>query len=276
MKTVKKVLGGIFLLLLGSIAYLFLTLSDEFKDQDNPVSNSPSKMFDKSAIVFDAITIYGTNGVTMEKLVHAAHVAAQWLDNDENGQVDDKTLRQTLEDNKATVVMSKDGFSGAGMAKVMASFSGYALQDLYAEETNNPTRRDASQEEIHHIVLNAGWQKMLPAIFSEHKSDNSKLYRIWKYANDNGYYSYDDPTCNDGCKTTEFFYLATAAYLDSQADLFLDEMRLKTVDVLKEHIPEIFEIFESNEYVYPLHKWPDGQYTFRHNIKYLGENAPES
>ncbi len=272
MKKVKKVLIGILLLLVVVIAYLFLTISDEFKDQEHPVSNSPSKVFDKSAVVFDAITIFGTKDVPKEKLEHAANVAAQWLDNDEDGQVDDETLRRTLEKNKATVVMSKEGFSAAGMAKVMSSFSGYALQDLYAVETNNPSRRDASQEEIHHIIVNAGWQKMLPEIFSDQKKDNSKLYRIWKYANDNGHYSYADPTCDDACKTVEFFYLATAAYLDSQADLFSDEMRLKTVEALREHIPKIFEIFESKDYVYPVHQWPNGQYTFQKNIKYLKGN----
>lgn len=39
----------------------------------------------------------------------------------------------------------------------MTSFLGYSIQDLSAEETNNPERRDASQEEIHHIIMNAGF-----------------------------------------------------------------------------------------------------------------------
>ena len=39
------------------------------------------------------------------------------------------------------------------------------LQDLSAQETSNPTRRDASQEEIHHLIMAAGWTTMLPEIF---------------------------------------------------------------------------------------------------------------
>lgn len=251
MKTVKKVLGGILLLLVGVIAYLFITLSDEFKDQENPVSNSSTKMFDKSAMIFDAIIIYGTNGVAQEKLEHAVNVAVQWLDNDKNGQVDNEALRWTLVENRATVVMSKDGFSSIGMAKVIAGFSSHMLQDWYVGETNILLRRDASQEEIHHITVNTECQKMLPKIFSDQKKDNSKLHRILKYANDNGHCSYADPTCDDAYKRVEFFYLTTDAYLDSQADLFSDEMQLRTTNEPRQHIPEIFEIFESNDYVYP-------------------------
>lgn len=270
MTLAKKILIILLVLIVGGFIYLQLANPDEFKNQDNPVSNSPLGMFDKSAVIFDAVTIYGTNLVPVEKLVHAAKVTAQWLDNNQDGQIDDENLRQTLIKNKPVVLMSKDGFSTLAFTEIMAKLSGHSLQDLSAEETNNPSRRDASQEETHHIIVNAGWQKLFPRIFGDQRNDNSKLYRIWKYANDNGYYSYDDPTCDDACKTVEFFYLATAAYLDSQADLFSDEMRLKTVTALKEQIPEIIEIFESEDYVYPTKMWPDGNYEFPENIEYFG------
>lgn len=270
MKLLKKKILIILLLVIGVFAYLKLTVPDEFKNQENLLANSPLGMFDKSAVIFDAITIYGTNGVPVEKLKHAANVTAQWLDNDQNGQIDDMNLQETLIKNKPVVIMSKDGFSTLAMVQIMSKFSGHSIQDLSAEETNNPSRRDASQEEIHHIIMNAGFQKMLPEIFSDQESVGSTLYKIWKYANDNDYYVYDDPTCDDACKTTEFVYLATAAYLDSQADLFSDEMRVKTRAELKKKLPGIIEIFESNAYVYPIHIWPDGNYKYNNNIKYFG------
>lgn len=266
----KKIILIIVLLLVGGFIYLQFITADEFKNQEDPVSNSPLGMFDKSAVIFDAITIYGTNGVPVEKLKHAAKVTAQWLDNDQNGEIDDTNLQETLIKNKPVVIMSKDGFSTLAMVQIMSKFSGHSIQDLSAEETNNPSRRDASQEEIHHIIMNAGFQKMVPRIFSDQESVGSTLYKIWKYANDNDYYVYDDPTCDDACKTTEFVYLATAAYLDSQADLFSDEMRVKTRAALKEKLPGILEIFESNAYVYPIHIWPDGNYKYDDNINYFG------
>ena len=267
---IKKILLAILAIILVGFIYLFFAESDEFKDSKSQVSNSPIGMFDKSAIIFEAITIYGTKDVPTDKLKHAAQVAAQWLDNNEDGIIDDVKLQTTLQKNKAIVVMSKNGFSMMAMAKIASKFSEYTLQDLYAKETNNPNRRDASQEEIHHIIINAGFQKTQPKVFSDKKDVQSKLYKIWKFANDNGYYSYDDPTCDDACKVTEFVYLATAAYLGSEADLFSDEMRLKNRIALKEKIPEIIEVFESKAYVYPTHKWPDGKYQFSENIQYLG------
>ncbi|WP_211251611.1 hypothetical protein [Maribacter antarcticus] len=270
MRFIKKIVLVVIVLLLVGFVFLKIIIPDEFKSQENPASNSPLDMFDKSAVIFYAITIYGTNGVPAEKLKHAAEVTAQWLDNNQDGQIDDKNLQKALIKNKAVVIMSQDGFSMLPMLQIMSKFSGHALQDLSAEETNNPSRRDASQEEIHHIIMNAGFQKMLPKTFSDQESDGSKLYKIWKYANDNGFYAYDDPTCDDACKTTEFVYLATAAYLDSQADLFSDEMRVKTRMELKEKLPGILELFESNAYIYPIHIWPDGNYKHAKNIKYFG------
>ncbi len=142
------------------------------------------------------------------------------------------------------------------------------MQDLSALETNNPSRRDASPEEIHHLIMNAGWIKLFPKIFSDQKSQASKLYNIWKYANDNKYYAYNDPTCNDACKVTEFVYLATAAYMGSKPDLASNEMRLKNKDQMRSKIPDIFTIFESKDYVYPTKERPNGKYTFSQNITY--------
>ena len=230
----------------------------------------PTRFLKNSAVVFDAILICVTGDVPNLKLKHAAKVTAQWLDNNQDGHIDDENLQKTLIKNKAIVIMSKDGFSAFSMIRIRSKFSSYVLQDLSEEETNNPSRRDASQEEVHHIIMNAGFQKMLPKTFSAQKSDDSTLYKIWKDANDNGFYSYDDSTCDDACKTIEFIYLATAAYLDSQADLFSDEMRVKTRLALKEKLPGITEIFESNTYTYPIHIWPDGNYKYDGNIKYFG------
>jgi hypothetical protein len=48
------------------------------------------------AVVFDAILICVTDDVPNLKLKHAANVAAQWLDNDQNGSIDDPILLSAL------------------------------------------------------------------------------------------------------------------------------------------------------------------------------------
>ena len=271
----KRIITAIIVLALLLVAAFFVYtrffISAEFRAQATPAPACKAAMFDKSALVFDTVLICGTSGVPAEKLSYAANVAAQWLDNDEDGQPDEARLIEAMKPNNPVVIMSANGFSGAAFPQIMSQLRDSRLQDLSAAETNpEGDRRDASQEEIHHVIMNSGWQELAPDIFSEKANSNSKLYKAWKFANDNAHYAYDDPTCDDSCKVTEFVYLATAAYLGSDADLESDEMRLKTREALQTTIPEVIEIFESEDYVYPILKWPDGNYPHQDNLSFFG------
>ncbi|MEM7343172.1 MAG: hypothetical protein AAF485_02935 [Chloroflexota bacterium] len=261
------------ILIVGFVGYYLFITSAEFRAQANPALRCQSAIFDKSALIFDTFLICGTNGVSADKLTHAANVAAEWLDNDEDGQIDEPRLRETFKESKPVVIMSARGVSFTAMPRVSSALSGYQPQDLWAFETN-PTdnSRDASQEEIHHLIMNAGWQRLFPAVFSETASDNSTLYQAWTLADTKAYYVYNDPTCNDSCKVTEFVYLATAAYMEmgAEKDLASDEMRLKTRQTLNETIPAVIQIFESTDYVYPTNQWPDGVYNHSENITFFG------
>lgn len=264
---------GIIILILFSALFLkaYIFVPEEFKNQENYVKNCPTQVFDKSAVIFDVLTICGTKNVTQTKLQHATHVAAQWLDNNQDGVADEPRLIESLKSNKPVVIMSENWFDMMTSTKIFTKLSSQnsLAQDLSATETKpSGDRRDASQEEIHHIIMNAGWIPLFPKVFSDQKSENSKLYRVWKYANDNKIYDYNDPTCNDACKVTEFVYLASAAYLGSSADLQSEELKLKNKKQLQESIPEIIEIFESENYVYPTTIWPNWDYLYSKNLVY--------
>ncbi len=268
-----KYLGiGLVILIGASVLTLNLVVGEEFKSQNQPATLCPTSVFTKSAVVFDSLLICATNLVPDDKMIHAANVAAEWLDNDGDGAIDEPDLGASLKESKSLIVMSFDGFSSAASLTIfpIAIAGGYTLQDLSAQETNDPVRRDASQEEVHHIIMNGGWMRVFPSVFSDQVDDGSKLYAIWKFADDNGHYSYGDPTCDDSCKTVEFFYLATAAYLGSMADLFSDEMRLKDRHAMQETIPGIIDIIESTDYSYPTDHWPTGTYEHQGNIQFFG------
>ena len=148
-----KIIGSVLLLAVIAISIkLFALVPDEFRAGDQAVANCPGDSFDKSATVFDVLTLCATRGVPQDKLTHAARVAA-WLDNDEDGMADNPLVDEKLKANKATVVMSAAGFGFHG-AKIHAALEaeGRFGQDLHAIETNNPARRDAAQEEIHHLI----------------------------------------------------------------------------------------------------------------------------
>ena len=264
-----KVAAALFVAL---FAYVYVTnfISGEFKKANAPALDCVANFFDKQARVFDAITICGTSGVPATKLRHAAAVAAKWLDNDEDGVADEPRLIEALKANNPILVMSAAGFSTAAYVKLAPILTNAVGQDLAANETATTDRRDASQEEIHHLIVNAGWQKLLPDVFSDKANSNSLLYAEWQKAEAGNHYSYGDPTCDSACKTVEFFYLATAAYLGSSADLESDEMRIKNQTELRTKLPGVVAIMENPDYAYPLTVWPDGTYAAEGNIIYTG------
>ena len=208
--------------------------------------------------------------VPQEKISHAANVAAQWLDNNQDGVVDNPAVLEELKKNKATLLMSEMGFSEIKSSTLFAisSQGGFFVQDLHAEETNNPNQRDASQEEIHHLIWGAGFASVYPKVFDDQSRD-SEIYAAWEFSDKKGYYRYDDPTCDDFCKTMEHLYKATAAFLDSSADLAEYEFMIKSSQELQEKHPLMMDIFLSEEYEYPKTIWPDGKYLQGTGIKYL-------
>ena len=71
----------------------------------------PAKFLKQGAVVFDLVLICVTKDVSNEKLKHAAHVTAQWLDNNQDGEIDEKRLRPSLLENRPVLLMSADGFN---------------------------------------------------------------------------------------------------------------------------------------------------------------------
>ena len=141
----KRVLPVIGILILGLGAYFLFYTPAEFRPQADPAPLCQSAAFDKSALVFDSLLICGTSDVPQEKLEHAANVAAEWLDNDGDGIVDEPRLIEAFKTSKPVVIMSSQGISLAAMPNIMRSLSGYQIQDLHAAETDPENgERDAS------------------------------------------------------------------------------------------------------------------------------------
>ena len=273
----KIVIPGIIILLLAPLLYVAVTPWSELRPQDGYLEECPSEVFVKGAIVFDSLLICGTSEVDDAKIVHAANVAAQWLDNDQDGVVDNPEINEKLKESKAVLLMSEKGFSSIFYLNFesVSEERGFFGQDLQDIETNNPTRRDATQEEIHHLIWGAGWAAVYPEVFDD-KSSDSQIYSAWKYSDENQFYQYDDPTCDNYCKVMEHLYKSTAAFLNSSADLCDEEFTIKNSQELAEKHTLIVEVFESDEYNYPQTIWPDGNYLATSGIVYLGiDQVPE-
>lgn len=267
-KTLSRPIGKILaipalVVILLVVALVGITVDDLARGGD-----CKSAIYDKSAKVFDAVVICGTSDVPQEKVDYAAAVAAQWLDNDQDGVADEPRLLEELQATNPVVMMTPSGLSAWPAVRTLIAHRGIAgLQDLGAQETNpGDDRRDAAPEEIHHLIMTAGWQQVWPELFGDVSSGGSTLSQAWTQAEADQVYSYDDTTCDNDCKVVEFVYLASAAYLGSDVDLGTDELRLANRDELATSLPSVIELFESSEYVYPTVVWPNGDYAHPENI----------
>ncbi len=233
--------------------------------------------FSKSATVF-GIKILATKATGDAKILHAAKVMAQYLDNDEDGKVDNQAVVDQLKSVNATLVMFKDEDEADNF-----HYDGPDLnhaQGLWDEETipsfnknSSNSRFDASLEEVLHLITHEGYSEVYPEL-AEKKG--SKLASAMDKAR-GGYfesppanypagawYSYDDKTCEYDCMITEYFYWALTSLMGGQSypgrlNEIGHEWKLNTPEKLKTGDPDVYGILTDPQYGLPS-ILPDGEY----------------
>ena len=82
-----------------------------FDIEANPNANSTAfSNFTKYVRVLDCFSVYAESSISDAKVLHAAAVAAELLDNDEDGEVDDPVLKAELATNGALIpIFAYDG-----------------------------------------------------------------------------------------------------------------------------------------------------------------------
>lgn len=228
----------------------------------------------RKVMVFD-IPIYAVAAVEDAKLLHAANVMAQYLDNDEDGSIDNTTIHNSMKSNKAFLFMWKteadrDNFNPP---------DGFVGQDLGADETipewhsNGHTGPfDAALEEVWHIVTNGGHERAYPNIFSSQSgSEISKAMDVARGGNfqfppasypANAWYTYDDTTCDYNCQVGEYLYWIMSSMLGAQENRLGEinnEWRLNTREKVEITDVKAWAIFTNSTYKIPT-KLPDGTY----------------
>ena len=110
--------------------------------------------FNRKVVVF-GIDIYATSTVEDNKLLHTANIMAQYLDNDEDGMVDDPLVMDKMLENRAFVVIWKNEKDLYNVEPP----SGREGQDLGNDEIHpnfvsngRIGEFDASLEEVLHII----------------------------------------------------------------------------------------------------------------------------
>ncbi len=238
-------------------------------------SDEGLQSFNRKVVVF-GIDIYAVAAVQDAKLLHAANVMAQYLDNDEDGVADDPLVLEKMLENKAFLVMWKNESDLDGMNPP----TGRLGQDLGDEETNpayvsggKTGRFDASLEEVLHIINNAGHSFAYPGVFGQNSGselanamDIARGGQFLSIPNNypaDAWYTYDDSTCDyASCQTIEYLYWALTSMLGAQENR-LDEIghewKLNTSALLESTDSAIFQILSNPAYKMPT-VLPDGTY----------------
>ncbi|MCZ0953090.1 MAG: hypothetical protein OXQ89_14305 [Rhodospirillaceae bacterium] len=248
---------------------------------DGPqVASGFDAFFPKQIDVF-GVSVRGTAGTPDDKMLHAANVMAEYLDNDADGVPDNALVVQAMRANNATLIMTidfaelDDVLSEMGVDDIPEG----VLQDQNAAETRPGGAAngvfDASFEEVLHLITHAGYAHAYPEAFGEtpgtslanamDKARGGRFMQIPDPYPEGAWYSYDDQTCDYGCMAAEYIYWGLTSLLGAQEfpgrlEQIDNEWRLNTPELFEEHDPDLFALLTDPEYALPT-RLPTGNYT---------------
>ena len=232
------------------------------------------KYFCKKTDVF-GIKVYATENVDNDKILHAASILAEYLDNDEDGIIDNQRIVDKLIEKKAWILMAED--DSESRAAIRFPIGNRFFLELYEEEVsiiNGSPRFDASLEEILHLITQYGYAEVYPNKFGENK--NSEIAKAMDEARggyfknvpnsypSSAWYTYDDKTCNYSCQITEYTYWALTSILGAQEfpgrlEEIQNEWKLNTKEKVKNNDSQAYRLLTDLEFKFPTYL-PDGKY----------------
>jgi hypothetical protein len=264
------------------------------------IEAAKSANYSKGLAVF-GINILATSEVPDGKLLHAANITAELIDNNEDGTPDNTCVTAllhklstyvsmyNLEDGNS-VEINPDALDEAGADKY-SGLGAYETLDNYADGDNH----DASIEEIFHLITQQGYSNVYPKIFGESNTSTSSLAKAmdmarggeqrcakdecnWTYNNtscpvwsdlvDEGeaWYFYADPSADYATQMTEYIYWSVSSNFgmhDSTAGRkkSRSEWCPNTKEKLKAQDPAVYNLINDPKYAFPT-VLPDANYQF--------------
>lgn len=231
------------------------------------------RKYNRKVVVF-GIDIYAARGVDDRKLLHAANVMAQYLDNNEDGVVDNQQVVNKMIENKAFMFLWKK----KGDRKLFNP-AGRKGQDLGDDETNpnyvsngKTGSFDASLEEILHLITSIGYANAYPDVFGEKKGSTianamdvargGQFDKVPSSYPEGAWYTYDDKTCKYNCMITEYHYWALTSLIGAQENRLSEiqqEWQLNTANKLMNTDQAVYQLLTNPAYGFPT-TLPDGTY----------------
>ena len=224
------------------------------------------------------IKVYGVDLLAVERfseplLRHVASITAEYLDNNEDGMVDDAAVNAALVDSRATMYLVDefDKFSNfdIGEGSVMHTFGVTVAQ--HNGETHPQgtlcgalcgTPPDATLEEVLHLIQQGGYATAHPDLSM---NAPSLLTEAMAAARTSGSFDRDDVACRpDTCAAVEYFYWGLTSLLGAQGNparcaAIAPEWELCTRAQLQANDTKLYALLTNPAYNLPT-RLPDGRY----------------
>ena len=256
-------------------------IATTFEPPDMIISTPPKleEHFSKYIEIF-GVPIYATSHVTDAKLLHAANVLAQYLDNDEDGVPDNLLVLNAIHSHDGAMTMHQTEWeyehSDWPSMEDLTEYNYYT--ELWSSETYPIGEFDASLEEILHLVTQAGYANAYPEIFGLNSSlittymDNARgghfeevpksQHGIITYPRI-AWYTAADETCDYECMTNEYFYWGLTTILGAQQyrwEAISSEWELQYKEQVMQTDPDLYYLLTDPQYKLPT-VLPDGNYS---------------
>jgi len=232
--------------------------------------------FSKYINVF-GVHVFATKRTPDSKILHAASVLAEYLDNNENGKPDNLRVVDALSSrdayleifaNERELERVHDG------GKHFEEGFHYGISQ-FVEETNPGNGRfDATLEEVFHLITHHGYGNAYPRIFGPRSGTQiakcldlarkGHFVEVPESYPEGAWFTYDDESCEYGCMVTEYIYWAMTSILGAQKSLHRQreikhEWRLPTRELVRKGDPAVFKLLNDRNYKFPK-ILPDGKY----------------
>jgi len=235
--------------------------------------------FSKYINVF-GVHVFATKRTPDSKILHAASVLAEYLDNDENGKPDNLRVVDALSSRDAYLEIfanERELERVHDRGKHFEEGFHYGISQLVEETNPENDRFDATLEEVFHLITHHGYGNAYPRIFGPRSGTQiakcldlarkGHFVEVPESYPEGAWFTYDDESCEYGCMVTEYIYWAMTSILGAQKSLHRQreikhEWRLPTRELVRKGDPAVFKLLNDPKYKFPK-ILPDGKYKLK-------------
>ena len=250
-----------------------------FTIDPNPINGIAFSGFTKYVDVLGCFFIVAESTIPDAKVLHAAAVAAELLDNNEDGIVDDPLIELQLQNKQAfTPIFAYEGSSAEDL--LFNNYQGDGASAVLYNNEIDPVQTghwgdDATVEEVIHTINHVGHTNIYPNAFSLQPNSSlmstamdvargGQFLSIPNPYPSSAWYHYDDWTCDYECMMIEYMYWALVSNMgildDAQtASGIANEWEPYNATLLQSMDILMYTLITDSQYKLPLLA-PDGNY----------------